>query len=99
MAGLMLRRSYTLFIAPTGYGWYLQHSMMRPSIYSLEGTVYAEFSNYVTVGPLRNRMSLWRLMKLGCRGTQNILVRGHRHPLRTSAEIFFDGVSIVDVDL
>ena len=84
MEGFMLGRSYTLFMAPTGSGRSLQHVIMWPSVRSLEGTVYAEFSDSIPVGPLSKRVSLLRLVTLGCRGTRNILVRGHRHPLRTA---------------
>ena len=85
MAGLMLGRSYTLLIDPTGYGRSLQHAMMWPSVRSLEGTVYTEFSNSVPVGPLSKRVSLLRLVTLCCRDTYHILVRGHHHPLSTAA--------------
>ena len=85
MAGLILGRSYTLFIIPTGSGQSLQHAMMWTIISLLEDTVYTEFSDSIPVVPLSNRVSLLRLMTLGCRGTRHILVRGHCHPLMTTA--------------
>ena len=80
----MLGRLYTLFMAPTGSDRSLQHVMMWTSVRSLQGSVYAEFSDSVPVGPLRNRVSLLRLVTVGCRGIRHILVHRHRHPLRTA---------------
>ena len=58
---------------------------MWPSVRLLEGMVYAEFINSVPVVTFIKRVSLLRLVTVGCRGTHHILVRGHRHPLRTAA--------------
>ena len=59
--------------------------MMWSSVRSLEGTVYAEFSKYIPVGPSSKRVTLLRLVTVVCRGTHHILVCGHRHPLRMAA--------------
>ena len=60
----MLERSYTLLMAPNGSGQSLQHTMMWSIVRALEGTVYAEFSDYVPVGPLIKRVSVLRLATL-----------------------------------